>query len=258
MIMKFYIVILFILLVLLIITKSMKSTESSTESFENNDSKIEAYVICLSDEIYNKAKENIEHSIKPLVLNKFSAIKGSELTELNQDTITIGALYDISVPNYRRTHAELGTKNAIGCYLSHVILWKQLVESDKEGYLIFESDALCSNGLTNYVDTFNKKYPDGHILFFGVFGNSDNKITKLQNRFYGLHGYYITKKGASLLLKYVFPIEQQIDSFLSDLLLLSMDKVGGIPEINFYNINLCIQYNTKGSSIQSKKVLCNV
>jgi GR25 family glycosyltransferase involved in LPS biosynthesis len=255
---------LLVFMILGFIFLGIRNTNQYSENFEDTDDSIiknsDAYIIAMNDTLFEKAADNLKETLKPLEIKKFDAIKGAELGSLLEDkeTLTFGALYDITVPNYRRTHAELGTKNAIGCYMSHTALWKQLLESDKEGYYIFESDAIC----TKNADIFNvtRKFlekPDGHILFFGDFNAIKTKeITKVENRFYGMHAYYITRKGAELCLKYAFPIEQQIDSYLSDLLLLSQNTNVNFPSVNFYISNLCAQYNKEGSSIQLKRVLC--
>jgi GR25 family glycosyltransferase involved in LPS biosynthesis len=119
---------------------------------------------------------------------------------------------------------------------------------------IFESDAVCIENPIKYVNNFKK---DFHILLFGGFdhvkSNSKRNIIKVNDRFYGLHGYYITYEGAQILSKYMFPIEQQVDSYISDILLLQ--KKLNI-ELNIYIINpgICFQKNNFGTLIQTKSV----
>jgi GR25 family glycosyltransferase involved in LPS biosynthesis len=249
-----------LVIVLLIVIKSVGLR--GLEHFQNYNHDTDAYIISMSDKVYKIAEYRLNGALSGSI-KKFDAVKGSELGSLvhDKDTLTLGALYDISIPDYRRTHAELGTKNAIGCYLSHVSLWKQLLASDKKGYFIFESDAICYENLLKYTDNFLTNYENGHILFFGNFDkDKSSEIKKVTKRFYGMHAYFITRKGAELCLKYAFPIEQQIDSYLSDLLLLSMNpafKDSEIPEVNFYIVNVCVQYNPAGTTIQKKGVLCS-
>lgn len=245
----------------------------SMESFANdlqvstrfNNS--EAYVISMSDTLFQDSSKKLSSKVSPLVLKKFDAIKGSELGSIinDRDILTIGALHDIVVPENRRIHAELGSKNAIGCYLSHTALWTKLMDSNSDGYFIFESDAVCQDNVLKVASEFMSTNKDFDILFFGNFWlniKDRSKFKKIDKRFYGLHAYYITKKGAEKCLKYAFPIEQQIDSYLSDLVLLSQknkdSKILDIGSFNFYTVNVCSQNNVKGSSIQTKKVLCNV
>lgn len=226
---------------------------------DNRFKNTEAYVICMSDAIYTDAKKKLANKVMPLELQKFDAVKGSELGDVikNREILTIGALYDITVPDNRRTHAELGSKNAIGCYLSHTALWTKLIDSKRDGFFIFESDAVCQQNVIKTLSEF--KIKDFDILFFGNFGfpSDKSKFKKINARFYGTHAYYITAKGAEKCLKYAFPIEQQIDSYLSDLVLLNEKKKNTIEEVKFYTINTCNQHNPNGTSIQTKKVVCN-
>jgi GR25 family glycosyltransferase involved in LPS biosynthesis len=183
----------------------------------------------MSDAIFEESLKKLEPKMMPLQLKKLDAVKGAELGTIinDRDILTIGALHDISVPENRRTHAELGTKNAIGCYLSHAALWTKLVDSDCDGFFVFESDAVCHDNVVKVVSEFIDTKKDFDILFLGNFWLNladKSKYKKINKRFYGTHAYYITKNGAKKCLKYAFPIEQQLDSYLSDLVLLSEKK----------------------------------
>jgi GR25 family glycosyltransferase involved in LPS biosynthesis len=224
----------------------------------------EVYVISLSDNIYTKAVENLRKTgLKNI--KKFDAIKGSSLKDFIRDpkNVSIKGHYDVSIPNNRSAHSDLGTLNAIGCYLSHVKLWEKIVDENLPGMFIFESDAVCKTKLFEYTKQFlNTKNP--HVLFFGylfTIVNAKNKIpgtslVKLDKRMYGLHAYYITYAGAKALLKNVFPVEEQLDSYISDLLLLSLEPNSAIEPLNIYltTENICVQDNIEGTSIQTKSV----
>lgn len=216
-----------------------------------------AYIISLNNELFNKAKDRLSPFFPEI--NKFDAIKGSSLIAFDPKLMSIGAYRSILYDEHRKTHADLGSINAVGCALSHAALWRMVPKG--EGMYIFESDAICSKDPSLYVEEFLKN-KNPHILLFGpipkdITDDTQNIIKKVTNRFYGLHGYYITYEGAQLLLKYMFPIEQQVDSYMSDLLLL--DTVND-PVVHFglnvYIISpgICYQRNENGTSIQTKKV----
>jgi len=97
-----------------------------------------AYVICLSDKAYNTALKNI----KIPNLNKFDAIKGSTL-DLTKVNLTMSAKRSVLMDTIRNNHADFGTANGVGCYLSHVALWQKVVDENLAGMYIFESDAVC-------------------------------------------------------------------------------------------------------------------
>jgi GR25 family glycosyltransferase involved in LPS biosynthesis len=207
--------------------------------------KIPAYIISMTDMEYNNAQSRL---LKFGLTNikKFNAIRGDTLGNFVTDhkNVTIKGLYDIKLQNIRGAHAELTNINSIGCYLSHVELWKKVVKDNLPGMIIFESDCICNGDILNSLNEF-LKVKDGDILYFGYFGpyiNYTGLITKIYVRTFGLHAYYITNKCAKTLLKNAFPIEQQIDSYMSDMLLLSQEPNSVIAPLNFYVCkNLCAQ-----------------
>ena len=231
------------------------STSNSNSNSNSNSSNVPAYVICLSDKVYQQALKNINIPN----LQKFDAVKGSTL-DINKVDVTIRAKRDILLDSVRETHADLGTLNGIGCYLSHITLWAKVVDENLKGMYIFESDAVCTNNFNEYLDLFLQE-DNPHALFFGIIGRPTgltDKISKIPGRFYGLHAYYITYEGAKLMLQFARPIEQQLDSYLSDINLLSNDPQNklNMEPLNLYVVNdyQCNQKNTEGTSIQIKRV----
>ena len=217
----------------------------------------EGYIISLNDELFNKAKENLSPFFS-FPLHKFDAIQGSSLRSFNPNLMTIGAYRSILYDTKRRVHADLGSFNAVGCASSHATLWKKIKPG--EGMFVFESDAILKENPIPYVEEFLKT-DKPHMLLFGPISKSKvtatPKIKKVNYHFFGTHGYYITYEGAQLLLKYFYPIEQQIDSYISDFIMIdSVNDKDVHFGINVYIINpgICYQFNDEGSSIQTKVV----
>jgi GR25 family glycosyltransferase involved in LPS biosynthesis len=128
-----------------------------------------------------------------------------------------------------------------------------------EGMYIFESDAILVKNPAPFVQQFLTSCKNPHMLLLGSFEkhmDSDSyELNKIEGQFFGLHGYYITYTGAQILLKYLFPIEYQIDSYISNLLLLHEFME---IELNIWRVNpsICYQNNLEGTTIQTKNVLC--
>lgn len=127
--------------------------------------------------------------------------------------------------NYRTDHSQL-TLGSIGCYLSHVNLWKQLLDSEHSHFLIFEDDCKLSEDSLDSLNYVLKNIPKSFdFLFLGsvIPPTSDivNDKNVILNKFvrlhtvYGLHGYVISKEAVKKLLPSVLPIEYQLDSFIS-------------------------------------------
>lgn len=116
-------------------------------------------------------------------------------------------------------------KSFIGCALSHYNLWKELLLSEYDYYIIFEDDIKVSKKfrlkLHNVIDKINidiNKY-DYILLGYSIFRNIrelhkntyddidiDNiNITELNKNLYigGTFGYIITKSGADIIIDYI-------------------------------------------------------
>jgi GR25 family glycosyltransferase involved in LPS biosynthesis len=237
--------IILILLFIIILCKKKKKVYQKELYINNKD--LNSYVICVDDKTFNVAYKNLSKYFPDL--KKYDAVV---MKNIDDYVVSISGLRSIFYDKNRKTHADLGSLGAVGCALSHYNLWSK-IEKDS-GMYIFESDAICKENPIPYVNNFSK---DFHILLFGTFDEAKQdvkqNIIKVDDRFYGLHGYYITYEGAQLLSKYMFPIEQQLDSYISDLILLQ--KKLNI-ELNIYIINpgICFQKNNFGTLIQTKSV----
>ncbi len=224
------------------------------DSLQNNipSNPADAYMISLNDTVYNQG-------IKRITLNtpikKFDAIVGSTLTNYakNVKNVSIRAQATLS-SKYRDSNYDLAALNSIGCYLSHISLWYKVITENLKGMYIFETDAYCLSTLdvTDFLKT------DGDILLFGsrligdsffVPGNYGRQygLTHVKQHFYGLHAYYITYKGALKAIKTVFPIEAQVDAYLSYLSKLNLLIIYG-----YYPV-ICDQLGHI-STVQSKPV----
>ena len=99
--------------------------------------KIKSYIINLEKYKYKYTKclkRLSKLNIKP---ERFDAIYINDENDPVIKNITYPSVQYI-IKNGRYSHNNIGTKGAIGCYLSHVTLWKMLLESDEEMFLIFE------------------------------------------------------------------------------------------------------------------------
>lgn len=107
-----------------------------------------------------------------------------------------------------------GPDSAIGCAMSHIKLWEQLVKSNKDYYLILEDDVIFDEiSLKSKIDSSIKNNPDFDIIYLGCLGSNKNNYKKFNKLLYFLqfgekenialatHSYIISKKGAKKLIK---------------------------------------------------------
>ena len=80
--------------------------------------------------------------MKNNLLIKFDAIDGSKLDIDNVPLTELAKaeLNQLESTGFRTKHYQL-TKGAIGCYLSHVKIWENILKNNYEYALIFEDDA---------------------------------------------------------------------------------------------------------------------
>lgn len=178
-------------------------------------------------------------------IQRISAIDGRKV-DTNKINLTWYTKYLLKKPQNRCAHEQLNTLGGIGCYLSHIKCWKKLINSKYEGAFIFEDDLEV---IKNFADTFNQLTIPSDCDYLAIGYIFANNIKKVNDQFIkcdtftGTQGYFITTKGAKKLLKYIYPIESQIDGFIS--------MMNYFKKINLYLVNkpLVVQNNITSSSI---------
>ena len=122
----------------------------------------------------------------------------------------------------------------IGCFISHMILWMKLVESNVDYMVIIEDDVKIKSkdlykdiiNLVNDVKKKNSGIFDIILLGFSCQYKSHEKCRendkfKIKNKisrihyFIGTFGYIISKKCAKYLLKNITPFDDFIDHWIS-------------------------------------------
>lgn len=156
----------------------------------------------------------------------------------------------------RRHDAQLTNWGAVGCYLSHILIWIRMIEEDMPYCVIFEDDISFTDNFTEKFDKGLRDVPeDADAIFLGVVHNSkpiryNERVNRIGAVFYGLHGYIMTNKGARKFLKNAFPIEVQLDS--------NMSFTAVLEGMNLYDIHGLCNQTIHVSSIQNPCIVCNI
>ena len=161
--------------------------------------------------------------MKTYSINKFSAIDGSKV---DVDTVPMTELAllemkQLETTGFRYKHYQL-TKGAIGCYLSHVKIWENMLIHQHTTALIFEDDARPPPNFLRITKAYLKLIPqDWDIILLGKVCNECEDLGTYYkvNRFILLHTYLINTYAIEKIIKTgtLFPIGQQLDSYLSEL-----------------------------------------
>lgn len=178
----------------------------------------------------DKNKDRLDNFIDQYLLSdlnikafkRFSAIDGNllDLTEY----VTQQAAFEMkesAEQGFRTKHYQL-TRGAVGCYLSHLYLYKLIKDSNKPYALVFEDDVIIDKNILAKMNKAIIKVPNNwDILLLGCFCIVCNKFREYYDteRFFLMHAYIIKKEAAALIYSHLDnqPIKQQIDSELSDM-----------------------------------------
>ena len=127
--------------------------------------------------------------------------------------------------------ATFCTPGMVGCAMSHVTCWREVVRRKLSHALILEDDAIFVPHFARKLDeAMRSAPPDFHILLAGCFLCADYMqrmchggclpIEGPQNMrnvgiFAGTHAYIVTQEGAQFLLRHIPPIKGHIDMQMS-------------------------------------------
>lgn len=202
------------------------------------------YVICLKRNNPVRCDKHV-----PLFQSVFSdvrpvdAVDGSTLDLTNNPKVSIFTKYHVE-KQLASDRIHLSSKNAIACFMSHIKCWKQIVDTNRASF-VAEDDVNISNLKENLL-VANSKIPrsDSSVDFATVMylhlrmSGSDsynNDWLYIDNRnFGGTQMYFLTPRGASLLLQHAFPIEAPVDVYIG-----YMASVSSVPfKALYYKQNL--------------------
>lgn len=150
-----------------------------------------------------------------LTFNRISAIRGDSLSVTEKSKV-----YDLVANECK--YSKVLNDGEIGCYLSHVACWENIIDNNLDFALILEDDAILSDSMIPYIQQV-KKLPqtwDYIKLSHGskvkktldklVFGGnlSINECLKLPST---TTGQFVSREGAKKLLATAFPICRPVD-----------------------------------------------
>lgn len=178
------------------------------------------------DKYYNKSDIHFKK------YTVFPAVVGKSLDLINFVTPNAYTqILDVEKTSIRKHHYDL-TRGAVGCYLSHLSIYKKIVESKIDYGIIFEDDSIISSDFYARLQYGLTQIPDDWDIF--LLGltclKCDIKSEYITvNRFWGTHGYIIKNKSAAKLVEYLDrPLSKQIDADLSLLIKREIIKVYSI------------------------------
>jgi len=206
-------------------------------------SSVQPRIFCINLDKDNDRYDNLRRSyyasdMKHIQLERYSAILGSTVSiEQWLSPSATNEFYAVKKNGYRTHHYQL-TTGAVGCFLSHYYLAKQLLDdSSVDTYLILEDDVqILPSAYTIMTRELEHAPADWDLIAFyyhRVIGQPAGKPTKNSmsggatdsnlyrfkhvDGFWGMGTYLLNKKGARKIVDEVEQnkIDGQIDAYLS-------------------------------------------
>lgn len=196
-------------------------------SYENPKFKIGVYLINMDksfDRLDNFKNQVNKTDLVKLNIKRFSAIDGKKINIKNYVTDdAYKQIIDTEDLGYRIKHYEL-TSGAVGCFLSHINLYKSILNNNLINVaLIFEDDIkiLDPKIYCKILYIIESIPPDWDIILLGykcIYCINFKDYYKLKH-FFLLHSYLINKNAIKKILAEFQqkPIDKQLDSFLSEM-----------------------------------------
>ena len=182
----------------------------------NSNTKI--FVICLESE--KDREQTISNHLTDLGLNFeiLPAVDGRKIKDLAE----VGYSESVAVEILGR---PMG-KGEVGCYLSHLTIWKKMVEENISKTIVLESDALLTDeslktlrALENYQPT-----PELVMLYYrecypSIWGQlsitEKTKLVRFSNKSSCTTAYMLSLAGAEKLMKHSLPIHLPVDDYMT-------------------------------------------
>lgn len=191
---------------------------------KNYNKLIKAYVINLSYRIDRKLNFIKSYNLNNISYEIIKAIDKKKLIPeilLNNNILGKIGYGNLSLP-IRKNHYEFNNLGAVGCYLSHIKVWKRILKDNVKYGIVYEDDVEFNKNITSelIIECINDLPNDWHILLLNKNKVKMHKTTNIKNlykveRFLCTHSYVIKSNVIKYLLENILPINQQIDFKLS-------------------------------------------
>ena len=158
-------------------------------------------------------------------LKRFNAIS---VTQEQALTVLDESLHKTAFDSWPRTSdQEIKGTGAVGCYLSHLAIWKEFLSSGEEHALILEDDLDPSEvpKLSQNIQWLMDRNEQWDIGLLGWVGT----LYDPHKGFIGAHAYIISRYAATMLVDESLPLRKQVDFMMNDLVRDKILKMVHVP-----------------------------
>lgn len=156
-------------------------------------------------------------------VQRIPAIHGLSVDIKNDKRIGTNTKVHI-ITEFRRSHYEIHSRNAIGASLSHYKAWEEFLKTDSKYALIMEDDAKLPSTFALQVRDCAKDLPDKWDIW--ILGSTNTPIDTHNKdilpfrrvlHFIGAHCYILTRSAARVLIDNMFPIEAHVEHYMNNI-----------------------------------------
>ena len=191
---------------------------------------IQVINLAYREERWKSMQRKVQHDAPSLTrypMHRFLGISGplqNAVKMYTQGRLSRSAYRSILAP--RRVEGTYVTTGSLGCYLSHVALWRQAMRASKPT-IIMEDDVEFEPDFDQWFDAARSELPDDFDLFYfadlvqteavrNATTSFSTHLDRVWGEHWGLYAYIISPQAAQRLVEYALPIKWQIDSYLID------------------------------------------
>jgi len=156
-------------------------------------------------------------------VQRIPAIHGLSIDIKNDKRIGTNTKIHV-ITEFRRSHYEIHSRNAIGASLSHYKVWQEFLKTDSRYALIMEDDAQLPATFALQVRDCAKDLPEKWDIW--ILGSTNTPID-MHNKdispfrrvlhFIGAHCYILTRRAAKILIENMFPIESHVEHYMNNI-----------------------------------------
>jgi GR25 family glycosyltransferase involved in LPS biosynthesis len=151
---------------------------------------------------------------------RIEAVDGNNLSIIENNNLTLKTKYLFNNPTL---FMDIKSKGAIGCYYSHLKIWKDAIKNNYNNIIIFEDDVytdMSLNEIMDYINNLPSDYDIAYLDYFCFNLNNNNYVNNYWNEnkldtIALTSSYMLSLKGIKKLLMNAHIIEMQIDCYLS-------------------------------------------
>lgn len=176
-----------------------------------------AFLICLERLRGDACHKTNLHDVFPHNLTGVFPAVDASLLSLKDDRISPFARFHIE-KTLDSDFMHTSKLSAVGCSLSHIALWEKSIELNEPIIVIEDDVRLNTNFMHTAIDTIPRDADFASIVYLPFADRSccDRGWCSIQPRigFGGTQMYYVTPRGASILLEQALPVVSQIDVYI--------------------------------------------